>query len=101
MDVPKDIQQQLDIPDWDQPMHISGYISRLPPQPNMSLLAEVIEAIKGSSKPVGAGWCDSLGAWVVSVAGSWNACGDTSTLAERSRVPYQGMQQAGGCVSSI
>ena len=52
MDVPKDIQQMLDIPDWDQQMHISGYISRLPPQPNISLLAEVIEAIKGSKKPV-------------------------------------------------
>jgi acetolactate synthase-1/2/3 large subunit len=28
VDVPKDIQQQLDMPDWDTPMAISGYMSR-------------------------------------------------------------------------
>ena len=28
VDVPKDIQQQLDLPDWDTPMAISGYMSR-------------------------------------------------------------------------
>lgn len=28
VDVPKDIQQQLDLPDWDAPMAISGYMSR-------------------------------------------------------------------------
>eukprot|EP00798_Chlamydomonas_sp_ICE-L_P018624 gene18624-25139_t len=52
VDVPKDIQQQLDIPDWHQELHISGYIDRLPEPPNSVQLMEVIEAIKGSKKPV-------------------------------------------------
>jgi len=52
VDVPKDIQQQLHVPDWDEPMSISAYISRLPPPPEMSLLQQVVAAMKGSSKPV-------------------------------------------------
>ena len=53
MDLPKDIQQQLAIPDWDEPMSITGYVSRLPPPPEESRLRAVVEAIKGSKKPVG------------------------------------------------
>ena len=34
IDVPKDIQQQLAVPDWDVPMAISGYMARLPQQPS-------------------------------------------------------------------
>eukprot|EP00879_Flechtneria_rotunda_P010504 GHRR01010981.1.p1 GENE.GHRR01010981.1~~GHRR01010981.1.p1 ORF type:complete len:614 (+),score=177.29 GHRR01010981.1:610-2451(+) len=52
VDVPKDIQQQLDIPDWDAPMAISGYMSRLPPPPEPALLAAVVKALKGANKPV-------------------------------------------------
>eukprot|EP00775_Hariotina_reticulata_P003113 gene3113-3390_t len=52
VDVPKDIQQQLDIPDWDTPMAISGYMSRLPPPPEPARLAAVIKALKGAKKPV-------------------------------------------------
>ncbi|KAI7837667.1 hypothetical protein COHA_008528 [Chlorella ohadii] len=33
VDIPKDVQQTLDVPDWDSPMSISAYISRLPPPP--------------------------------------------------------------------
>lgn len=33
IDVPKDVQQQLAVPDWDVPMAISGYMARLPQQP--------------------------------------------------------------------
>ena len=33
VDVPKDVQQQLAVPDWDVPMAISGYMTRLPQLP--------------------------------------------------------------------
>lgn len=52
VDVPKDIQQQLHIPDFDAPMSITGYISRLPGPPETSQLAAVVQAIKESKKPV-------------------------------------------------
>ena len=52
VDVPKDIQQQLHIPDWEEPMSITGYISRLPAPPEEGRLKAVVEAIKGSKKPV-------------------------------------------------
>jgi acetolactate synthase I/II/III large subunit len=52
VDVPKDIQQQLAIPDWDTPMSITGYMSRLPPPPEPAQLAAVVKALKGSKKPV-------------------------------------------------
>ena len=34
IDVPKDVQQQLAVPDWDVPMAISGYMQRLPQMPS-------------------------------------------------------------------
>jgi acetolactate synthase-1/2/3 large subunit len=52
VDVPKDIQQQLALPDWEAPMAITGYMSRLPPHPEASQLAAVAKAIKGAKKPV-------------------------------------------------
>lgn len=52
VDVPKDIQQQLDVPDWDAPMAISGYMSRLPPPPEPAAIAAVIKALKAAKKPV-------------------------------------------------
>lgn len=52
VDVPKDIQQQLDMPDWDTPMAISGYMSRLPPPPEPAQLAAVVKALKEAKKPV-------------------------------------------------
>jgi thiamine pyrophosphate-dependent acetolactate synthase large subunit-like protein len=52
VDVPKDIQQQLGLPDWDAPMAISGYMSRLPPPPEPAQLAAVLKALKGVKKPV-------------------------------------------------
>lgn len=45
VDVPKDVQQQMAVPDWDTPMAISGYMSRLPPPPNPTALASVVRAI--------------------------------------------------------
>lgn len=52
MDVPKDIQQQLAVPDWDAPMAITGYIGRLPPPPDIAMLEPVVKAIHASKKPV-------------------------------------------------
>lgn len=52
VDIPKDIQQQLDVPDFDQPMQLSGYINRLPPPPEPSAARAILEAIKGAKKPV-------------------------------------------------
>ena len=45
IDVPKDVQQQLAVPDWDVPMAISGYMQRLPQMPSTrvrSLLLHVV-----------------------------------------------------------
>lgn len=33
VDVPKDIQQQMAIPEWNQPMKLQGYLRRMPPPP--------------------------------------------------------------------
>lgn len=52
IDVPKDIQQQLAVPDWNTPMSITAYISRLPPPPKVSQLEAVIEALRNARKPV-------------------------------------------------
>lgn len=52
IDVPKDIQQQLVIPDWDQPMRLPGYMSRLPKLPNEMLLEQIVRLISESKKPV-------------------------------------------------
>lgn len=38
IDVPKDIQQQMVVPDWDQPMRLGAYLSRLPKPPSEVLL---------------------------------------------------------------
>ncbi|MEW5316010.1 MAG: hypothetical protein WDW38_007403 [Sanguina aurantia] len=52
IDLPKDVQQQLAVPDWDCPMSITGYISRLPPAAVPSQLDGVMAALKGAKKPV-------------------------------------------------
>lgn len=39
IDVPKDVQQQLAVPDWDVPMAISGYMTRLPQLPTPAVRA--------------------------------------------------------------
>ncbi|XP_031103107.1 acetolactate synthase 2, chloroplastic-like isoform X3 [Ipomoea triloba] len=52
IDVPKDIQQQLVVPEWDQPMRLPGYLSRLPKPPNEMLLEQIIRLISESKKPV-------------------------------------------------
>lgn len=52
IDVPKDIQQQLVVPNWDQPMKLPGYVSRLPKLPNEGHLDQIVRLISESKKPV-------------------------------------------------
>ena len=62
VDIPKDIQQALSIPDWDVPMALDGYMSRLPAPPEESELERVLDAIRAAKKPVlyvGGGCVDS------------------------------------------
>lgn len=62
VDIPKDVQQTLCIPSWDEPMNLRGYISRLPTPAQEDELEAVIEAIKESKRPmlyVGGGCIDA------------------------------------------
>ncbi|KAK4569060.1 hypothetical protein RGQ29_004454 [Quercus rubra] len=52
IDVPKDVQQQLVVPDWDQPIGLAGYNSRLPKPPSQTHLEQIIRLISESKKPV-------------------------------------------------
>ncbi|ERM98121.1 acetolactate synthase 3, chloroplastic-like [Amborella trichopoda] len=52
IDVPKDIQQQMVVPNWYQPMKIHGYINRLPKNPELSQLEQIVRLILGSKRPV-------------------------------------------------
>ncbi|EYU33311.1 hypothetical protein MIMGU_mgv1a024224mg [Erythranthe guttata] len=52
IDVPKDIQKKMVVPDWNQPMQLGGYISTLPGPPNETRLKEIIALISLSTKPV-------------------------------------------------
>eukprot|EP00250_Pteridium_aquilinum_P000788 c10953_g2_i1 orf=206-1939(+) len=52
VDIPKDIQQQMAIPDWSQPMKLQGYIERLPKPPQYSQLEQILRLISNSQKPV-------------------------------------------------
>ncbi|XP_073385380.1 LOW QUALITY PROTEIN: acetolactate synthase 2, chloroplastic-like [Physcomitrium patens] len=52
VDIPKDIQQQMAIPDWNQPMKLQSYLSRLPPPPQISLMQQIIRLLATAKKPV-------------------------------------------------
>ncbi|KAL2482685.1 Acetolactate synthase [Forsythia ovata] len=52
IDVPKDIQQQMVVPNWDQPMRLAGYVSRLPQPPSEMLLEQIVRLISDSKRPV-------------------------------------------------
>lgn len=52
VDVPKDIQQAMNIPDWDIPMGIAGYMRRLPMPPSMALINKIVSAIHEAERPV-------------------------------------------------
>ncbi|KAH7528213.1 acetolactate synthase 3, chloroplastic [Ziziphus jujuba] len=52
IDIPKDIQQQLVVPNWDQPIKLPGYLARLPKVPQVAHLEQIVRLISESKKPV-------------------------------------------------
>ncbi|KAF7803474.1 Acetolactate synthase 2, chloroplastic [Senna tora] len=52
IDIPKDIQQQPAIPNWDQPIKLPGYMSRIPKSPDKAQLEQIVRLIMESKKPV-------------------------------------------------
>lgn len=46
IDVPKDVQQQLAVPNWDVAMAIDGYVGRLPPPPRSDQISAVVDALQ-------------------------------------------------------
>ncbi|KAK9066402.1 hypothetical protein SSX86_013724 [Deinandra increscens subsp. villosa] len=52
IDIPKDIQQQLVVPNWEEPMRLPGYLSRLPKPPNVGHLEQIIRLVSESKRPV-------------------------------------------------
>ncbi|XP_057460211.1 acetolactate synthase 3, chloroplastic-like [Actinidia eriantha] len=52
IDIPKDIQQQLVVPKWDQPMRLPGYLARLPKPPQEAHLDQIVRLISEAKMPV-------------------------------------------------
>ncbi|KAK7282046.1 hypothetical protein RIF29_10543 [Crotalaria pallida] len=52
IDVPKDVQQQLAVPNFETPIRLNGFLSRLPKTPSVALLEQVVRLISESKKPV-------------------------------------------------
>uniref|UniRef100_A0A1D1Y2Y2 Acetolactate synthase n=1 Tax=Anthurium amnicola TaxID=1678845 RepID=A0A1D1Y2Y2_9ARAE len=52
IDVPKDVQQQLAVPTWDQPIRLNGYAFRLPKPPNRAHLEQIVRLVSESKNPV-------------------------------------------------
>lgn len=52
VDIPKDVQQQLTVPDWNPKLSLGGYMSRLPGLPPVEKIQEVIRRIKDAKRPV-------------------------------------------------
>ena len=45
VDIPKDVQQSMAVPDWNTPMAIAGYMRRLPPPPAPSQISAIVRAL--------------------------------------------------------
>ncbi|PKA60842.1 Acetolactate synthase 1, chloroplastic [Apostasia shenzhenica] len=52
VDIPKDVQQQLVVPNWNLPLQIDAYLSRLPNPPQRHLLEQVLRNISESRRPL-------------------------------------------------
>jgi len=52
IDIPKDVQQSLAVPDWDVPMFLSGYTRRLPQPPRRADVKKILRAIHEAKRPV-------------------------------------------------
>jgi len=76
IDVPKDVQQQLAVPDWSAPMSISGYVRRLPQSPQPAEVKEILKAIREAKKPV-----------IYSGGGTLDCSDELRGLAQRTGIP--------------
>ncbi|XP_020212869.1 acetolactate synthase 3, chloroplastic [Cajanus cajan] len=52
IDIPKDVQQQLAVPNWAQPVNLPGYNHRLPKPPTPAQLEHVVRLITEAQRPV-------------------------------------------------
>ncbi|XP_076898496.1 acetolactate synthase 2, chloroplastic-like [Bidens hawaiensis] len=53
IDIPKDIQQQLVVPKWDEPMRLPGYLARLPKtQSDDNSLEQIVRLVTEAKRPV-------------------------------------------------
>ena len=52
IDVPKDIQQQLVVPNWNKGLQLPGYTFRLPKSPEKTHLEQIVRLISESKRPV-------------------------------------------------
>ncbi|XP_014502012.1 acetolactate synthase 3, chloroplastic [Vigna radiata var. radiata] len=52
IDVPKDVQQQLAVPNWDLSDNLPGYAARLPKSPSDAQLEQIVRLILEAQKPV-------------------------------------------------
>jgi acetolactate synthase-1/2/3 large subunit len=52
VDIPKDVQQQMTVPDWNKAIKLHGYMERLPKAPQISQLEQILRLVFNSKKPV-------------------------------------------------
>lgn len=52
IDIPKDVQQQLAVPNWTPRLGLSGYLARLPGLPPASALHAVLAKLREAKRPV-------------------------------------------------
>lgn len=52
IDIPKDIQQTMMVPDWDQPLQLRGYFRRLTQPPAVADAEAILDAIAESKNPI-------------------------------------------------
>jgi acetolactate synthase-1/2/3 large subunit len=52
VDIPKDVQQQMTVPDWNKAIKLHGYMERLPKAPQISQLEQILCLVFNSKKPV-------------------------------------------------
>ena len=76
VDIPKDIQQTMVVPKWDQPMCLNTYMSRLPGPPQQEALEQFLRAVQTARKPA------------LYVGGGCNHCPEAlKGFVERTNIP--------------
>ena len=52
IDIPKDVQQQIAVPDWSPRLGLAGYLARLPGLPAPGALGAIVERLREAKRPV-------------------------------------------------